>query len=188
MIVESLVVGIDPGSQRIAWAAHSAFDGRLVCSDHVACLAEPKNRPYELCELLAAQLEDHGVGIERPVFYIEQPYGQNISGIAAVERTVGCLLYLLHPSQELINVNTWKKAVGVEATPRPQGRNWKARRDQALATLEDHGPKITSKTMIKRRCLALYPDLPVDLKPADLYDAILISRAGNLINSGEYRE
>lgn len=188
MIVESLVVGVDPGSQRVAWAAHSAFDGRLVAYDHVACVATPKDRPYELAELLSVQLEDHGVGIERPVFYIEQPYGANISGIAAVERTVGGLLYLLHPSQELINVNTWKKATGVEPTPRVPGRNWKARRDAALATLEDHGPKITSKTMIKRRCLALYPDLPIDLKPADLYDAVLISRAGYLINNQEYRE
>lgn len=188
---ESLVVGIDPGSSRIAWSCFGAASGELLAYDHVSCVAEPKDRPFELTELLSVQLVEVGIGVVDPVFYIEQPFGRNISGIAAVERTVGGLLYLLHPSQELLNVNTWKKATGVPPTPRePPGRrrHWQARRDAALATLEDHGPKITSKTMIKQRCLEIYPEVPEDYRPPDIYDAILIGRAGYLINCGEYKE
>lgn len=186
---EGLVVGIDPGSERIAWACFGAHTGELLRYDFVAQRCEVKNRPFELAEALSEQLEEAGIGVRSPVFYIEQPFGFNVSGIAAVERTVGGLLYLLHPSQELINVSTWKKAAGVESTPKQPGtRHWQARRDAALATLKDQGPKITAKTMIKKRCLELYPELSVDLKPADLYDAILIGKAAYMINAKLYIE
>lgn len=190
MIEGALVVGIDANATSVAYSVFYAEDGELATYRSVTVQAEPKNRPYELAEALADDLEVAGVRVDHTVFYIEQPFGFNVSGIAAVERTTGVLLYLLHPAQELINVSTWKKACGVPPVPRiPRGtRKWTDRRDAALATLQDQGPKITSKTQIKARCLELYPELPPDLRPADLYDAVLIGRAGYLINCGEYVE
>lgn len=191
MIGQALIVGIDCNATSVAYSIFSAADGELLGYRSVTVKAEPKDRPFELAEALADDLLESEVGMDTTVFWIEQPFGFNVSGIAAVERTTGVLLYLLHPQQELINVSTWKKATGVPPVPRMPGgrrRKWTDRRDAALATLQDQGPKVTSKTQIKARCLELYPELPDDLKPPDLYDAILIGRAGYLINCGEYKE
>lgn len=192
--ISAVIVGIDPGSQLISYSVWSVAPTiSLMHYEAVKTnipVEERKRRPRELIDLFMDSVERAVGDLEAPVYYIEEPYGANVSGISAVERTVGILLDHLYPNQELIHLATWKKACQVPAVPREHSKkNWEARRDAALASIRGTiEPQITSKTQIKARCRELCPDVPADLRPIDLYDAILIGLAGAWINNGEYVE
>lgn len=186
---ETIIIGIDPASSHVAYGVFNHNTGDLVGRGWVSIVAEPRLRPYELAEALCVDLEEAGYPVEDQVFWIEQPFGRNISGIAAVERTIGGLLYCLSPRADLINVQSWKRACQVPPTPKVTRVNahWKVRRDAALATLQEpDAPKITSKTLIKARALELFPALTDTEKPIDIYDACCIGYTGYLIDQGEF--
>lgn len=188
-----MIVGIDPGSQLISFAVFNEATYQLLSYDSVSTKIptdQKKRRPRELVDLFMEAAERAVGDLELPVWYIEEPFGANVSGIAAVERTVGVLLDHLYPHAELLAVPSWKRNVQVPSVPREHSkRNWEARRDAALAQINGTiEPRITTKTQIKSRCIELFPTLPDSLEPIDIYDAILIGLAGVRINNGDYKE